>query len=43
MSGKATLQEIETHWSLDDVMRMNAMLDAQDHAEREAEKKAGKK
>jgi len=33
--GKASLYELETHWSLDDVARANALLDAQ-HAHEEA-------
>lgn len=30
-SGKATLQEIETHWSLDDLLDFNEILDYQDY------------
>ncbi len=37
----ASLMEIETGWSLDDVWRGNAMLDYRIAAQREAEKKAG--
>lgn len=33
MSGKATLTEIETHYTLDDLMRLNAVLDIKDAAE----------
>lgn len=38
MDGKASLHELETHWSLDDVVRVNALLDAQ-HAHEEAVRK----
>ena len=33
MAGKATLTEIETHYTLDDLMRINAVLDIKDAAE----------
>jgi hypothetical protein len=31
LSGKATLQEIETHWSLDDLIRANLALTYHEH------------
>lgn len=39
----ATLREIEEHYSLVDLWRINAALDAQDDAERRAHEKANKK
>lgn len=35
--GKATLQEIETHWSLADLFIANAVLDLEEDAEAEAD------
>jgi hypothetical protein len=39
----ATLQEIEDHWSLDDLVTANEALDAIKEAESEAQKRANKK
>jgi len=39
----ATLGELETIWSLDDVARANAMLDLKSHIEGEAMKRVAKK
>jgi hypothetical protein len=33
-SGTVTLQELETFWSLDDVIRMNTILDISEEIER---------
>jgi ABC-type uncharacterized transport system substrate-binding protein len=40
LDGVATLEEIETHYSLDDVMSANLMLDLKHEAERLAREKA---
>ena len=39
-SGKATLQEIETHWSLSDLWIANHMLDLEQDAQNEAHNEA---
>ncbi len=39
LQGVATLQEIETHWSLSDVVAANRALDAKLDAERQAYEK----
>jgi hypothetical protein len=43
MENVATLSELETTWSLDDVMRANAVLSMQKTIESTMLKKAGKK
>lgn len=37
----ATLTELETTWSLDDVLRANALLDMREAIQRQAEQKRG--
>lgn len=39
----ATLAEIDTHWSLDDMLDANAVLDMQDHGQWLEQKKAERK
>lgn len=43
MERKATLQEIETHWSLDDVIRMNACLDSESYYNKLAQQEGSDK
>jgi hypothetical protein len=38
----ATLQELDTHWSIDDVMRANAVLDVKEEIETAMMPKVGK-
>lgn len=38
MEGIATLQELETHWSLDDAERANAILDMKQDLAAEAQR-----
>lgn len=40
MDGAATLEELETTWSLDDLLRANAVLDFRAEVEAEAMKAA---
>jgi hypothetical protein len=40
LEGAATLNELETTWSLDDLLRANAVLDFRAEVEAEAIKKA---
>jgi len=35
----ATLTEIETHWSIDDILDAGAVLDMQHHAQHQAQSK----
>jgi len=39
----ATLEELDRHWSLDDIYRANAMLDMQADIKAEAARRANKK
>lgn len=41
--GLATIEEIDRHWSIDDVTDANEVLDAWHEAERLASKRAGPK
>jgi len=43
VEGVATLPELETTWSIDDVERANAVLDMREHYKTNAMKEAGKK
>lgn len=43
LEGKATLQEIEAHYTLDDLLQMNEALDAWQEAKATADKQAAEK
>lgn len=43
MARKATLQEIETHWSIDDLVDCHLAMNLQDEAEYRASKRRGNK